>query len=62
MINHKDFMPGFKAMQYLARIVSSMMTGPQPDEAQMKPSPILPLTDECHHYKSKTEVPWDLQK
>ncbi|KAF6829843.1 RNA methylase family [Colletotrichum plurivorum] len=22
----------------------------------------LPLTDECHHYKSKAEVPWDLQK
>lgn len=28
----------------------------------MKPSPILPLTDECHHYSSKDEVPWDLQK
>ncbi|CCF33966.1 RNA cap guanine-N2 methyltransferase [Colletotrichum higginsianum] len=28
----------------------------------MKAATRLPLTDECHHYKSKAEVPWDLQK
>ncbi|KAF9879214.1 RNA methylase family [Colletotrichum karsti] len=28
----------------------------------MKAAPRLPLTDECHHYESKAEVPWDLQK
>ncbi|KAI8243955.1 Trimethylguanosine synthase [Colletotrichum sp. SAR 10_99] len=28
----------------------------------MKAAARLPLTDECHHYESKAEVPWDLQK
>lgn len=29
---------------------------------KMKAAARLPLTDECHHYESKAEVPWDLQK
>ncbi|WYZ34609.1 hypothetical protein EsH8_I_000885 [Colletotrichum jinshuiense] len=28
----------------------------------MKAATRLPLTDECRHYESKAEVPWDLQK
>ncbi|OLN88803.1 Trimethylguanosine synthase [Colletotrichum chlorophyti] len=28
----------------------------------MKAATKLPLTDECRHYESKAEVPWDLQK
>ncbi|KAM0329815.1 hypothetical protein ACHAQA_003979 [Verticillium albo-atrum] len=28
----------------------------------MEPAPLMPLTDECHHYETKAEVPWDLQK
>ncbi|KAG7108829.1 Trimethylguanosine synthase like protein [Verticillium longisporum] len=29
---------------------------------RMEPAPRMPLTDECHHYETKAEVPWDLQK
>ncbi|KAL7950787.1 RNA cap guanine-N2 methyltransferase domain-containing protein [Trichoderma barbatum] len=28
----------------------------------LKPSERLPLTDQCHHYTGKHEVPWDIQK
>ncbi|KAL9571147.1 hypothetical protein ACKAV7_004485 [Fusarium commune] len=28
----------------------------------MKPAEELPLTDDCHHYQGKHEVPWDIQK
>lgn len=28
----------------------------------MKPAETFPLTDECHHYEGKNEVPWDIQK
>lgn len=28
----------------------------------MKPAETFPLTDECHHYQGKNEVPWDIQK
>ena len=31
-------------------------------EYAMKPAEELPLTDECHHYQGKNEVPWDIQK
>lgn len=26
------------------------------------PAQDLELTDECHHYEGKHEVPWDIQK
>jgi trimethylguanosine synthase len=26
------------------------------------PAEKLPLTDNCHHYEGKHEVPWDIQK
>ncbi|KAK5990430.1 Trimethylguanosine synthase [Cladobotryum mycophilum] len=28
----------------------------------MQPADKLPLTDKCHHYRGKHEVPWDIQK
>ncbi|KAL4726021.1 Kelch repeat-containing protein 3 [Fusarium chlamydosporum] len=28
----------------------------------IKPAEDLPLTDQCHHYQGKHEVPWDIQK
>ncbi|PTB81490.1 hypothetical protein M440DRAFT_63392 [Trichoderma longibrachiatum ATCC 18648] len=28
----------------------------------MEPAARLPLTDDCHHYTGKHEVPWDIQK
>lgn len=28
----------------------------------MVPAEIMPLTDECHHYEGKHEVPWDIQR
>ncbi|EXM08259.1 RNA cap guanine-N2 methyltransferase-domain-containing protein [Fusarium oxysporum II5] len=31
-------------------------------EYSMKPAEELPLTDDCHHYQGKHEVPWDIQK
>ncbi|CAF3612155.1 unnamed protein product [Fusarium graminearum] len=31
-------------------------------EYTMKPAEELPLTDQCHHYEGKHEVPWDIQK
>lgn len=34
----------------------------EPSEFSLKPAERLPLTDECHHYKGKHEVPWDIQK
>ncbi|KAH7328789.1 RNA cap guanine-N2 methyltransferase-domain-containing protein [Stachybotrys elegans] len=36
--------------------------GQGPEDFFMKPAEQLPLTDECHHYESKKEVPWDIQK
>ncbi|KAH7359052.1 trimethylguanosine synthase [Plectosphaerella cucumerina] len=38
------------------------MSGTAADEVVMRPAPTLPLTDECHHYSTVSEVPWDLQK
>ncbi|KAH7162811.1 RNA cap guanine-N2 methyltransferase-domain-containing protein [Dactylonectria estremocensis] len=35
---------------------------PEPTKFSMKPAEILPLTDQCHHYQGKNEVPWDIQK
>ncbi|KAK4079267.1 hypothetical protein Trihar35433_372 [Trichoderma harzianum] len=34
----------------------------EPSEFSLKPAERLPLTDECHHYTGKHEVPWDIQK
>jgi hypothetical protein len=31
-------------------------------EYSLKPAEELPLTDDCHHYQGKHEVPWDIQK
>jgi trimethylguanosine synthase len=31
-------------------------------EYSMKRAEELPLTDDCHHYQGKHEVPWDIQK
>lgn len=31
-------------------------------EFSMEPAARLPLTDDCHHYTGKHEVPWDIQK
>ncbi|VUC36103.1 unnamed protein product [Clonostachys rosea] len=28
----------------------------------MKPADRLPLTEQCHHYQGRHEVPWDIQK
>ncbi|KAL2756819.1 hypothetical protein ACRALDRAFT_2103127 [Sodiomyces alcalophilus JCM 7366] len=28
----------------------------------MQPAPVLPLSDDCQHYRTKADVPWDLQK
>lgn len=28
----------------------------------MEPSKKLELTKDCHHYQSKGQVPWDIQK
>ena len=28
----------------------------------VEPAAYLDLTDKCHHYKGKHEVPWDIQK
>ncbi|PTB65392.1 hypothetical protein BBK36DRAFT_1142378 [Trichoderma citrinoviride] len=34
----------------------------EPSEFSMEPAGRLPLTDDCHHYTGKHEVPWDIQK
>lgn len=34
----------------------------EPSDFSIKPADRLPLTDECHHYTGKHEVPWDIQK
>lgn len=34
----------------------------EPSDFSLKPAERLPLTDECHHYTGKHEVPWDIQK
>ncbi len=34
----------------------------QNDQQQNPQSDQFPLTDECHHYESVGEVPWDIQK
>lgn len=31
-------------------------------EYSIKPAEELPLSDKCHHYERKHEVPWDIQK
>jgi trimethylguanosine synthase len=28
----------------------------------IEPAGRLELTDECHHYQGKQDVPWDIQK
>ncbi|KAL7936248.1 RNA cap guanine-N2 methyltransferase domain-containing protein [Trichoderma chlorosporum] len=33
-----------------------------PSDFSLKPAERLPLTEQCHHYKGKHEVPWDIQK
>lgn len=34
----------------------------EPSGFAMGPAARLDLTDECHHYRGKHEVPWDIQK
>ncbi|KAL6868495.1 RNA cap guanine-N2 methyltransferase domain-containing protein [Trichoderma novae-zelandiae] len=34
----------------------------EPSEYSLEPAGRLPLTDDCHHYTGKHEVPWDIQK
>lgn len=34
----------------------------EPSDFSLKPAERLPLTDQCHHYTGKHEVPWDIQK
>ncbi|KAK1240956.1 hypothetical protein MKX07_006389 [Trichoderma sp. CBMAI-0711] len=34
----------------------------EPSGFSLEPAGRLPLTDECHHYTGKHEVPWDIQK
>ncbi|RFU74559.1 tgs1 uanosine synthase [Trichoderma arundinaceum] len=34
----------------------------EPSDFSLKPAERLPLTDRCHHYTGKHEVPWDIQK
>jgi trimethylguanosine synthase len=34
----------------------------KPSGFSLEPAGRLPLTDECHHYTGKHEVPWDIQK
>lgn len=51
-----------RVMQYLSQLLSRIMSGVAADEVVMRPTLALPLTDECHHYSSVSEVPWDLQK
>ncbi|KAH7170670.1 kelch domain-containing protein [Dactylonectria macrodidyma] len=38
------------------------LVAPESTKFSMKPAEILPLTDQCHHYQGKNEVPWDIQK
>ncbi|KAH6606537.1 tgs1 uanosine synthase [Trichoderma cornu-damae] len=33
----------------------------EPSDFSLKPAERLPLTDKCHHYTGKHEVPWDIQ-
>lgn len=33
-----------------------------PPSYSFSPAAKLELTDECHHYEHKSEVPWDIQK
>lgn len=40
---------------------ASKVAEPSGDFA-MQPAEKLALTDECHHYEGKHEVPWDIQK
>ncbi|UKZ77459.1 hypothetical protein TrVFT333_005180 [Trichoderma virens FT-333] len=37
-------------------------TAAEPSDFSLKPAERLPLTDQCHHYTGKHEVPWDIQK
>lgn len=34
----------------------------KPSDYLLCPAGPLPLTAECHHYRGKDEVPWDIQK
>ncbi|KAI9167027.1 Trimethylguanosine synthase [Paramyrothecium foliicola] len=38
------------------------LDGPEIQSLAMEPADQLPLTEECHHYQGKHEVPWDIQK
>ncbi|KAK7431091.1 putative diacylglycerol O-acyltransferase tgs1 [Neonectria magnoliae] len=44
--------------------MGSLGASGEPDSTHfsMRPARRLPLTDECHHYQGKHEVPWDIQK
>lgn len=34
----------------------------EPAEYAIEPTNWLELTEECHHYEGRHEVPWDIQK
>ncbi|RDL34751.1 RNA methylase family protein-like protein [Venustampulla echinocandica] len=41
---------------------STKKQSPQEDNMDLEEETIFPLTDECHHYQQRKEVPWDIQK